>query len=155
VPGTAVFLNADRDTTPLALRANVDHNRILHEDVVILLVETLRVPHVPPADRIVIDHVVFVRDDITHVTARYGFQEEPDVPAALRLADARGLESKIDVETASYFLSRMTLVPTRGGGMARWRKKLFLTLVRNSADPVRYFNLPVERTVVMGSQVEF
>ncbi|MDX6647733.1 MAG: system potassium uptake protein [Miltoncostaeaceae bacterium] len=155
VPGCAVFLNANRQTTPLALRANVDHNHVLHQDVVIILVEILRVPHVSAADRIVIDHVVFLRDDITHVTARYGFLDEPNVPDALRLAVAKGLESEIDVDGTSYFLSRISLQPTREPGMARWRKKLFVGLARNSADPVQYFGLPAGRTVVMGSQIEF
>jgi len=155
VPGTAVFLNANRETTPLALRANVDYNHILHQDVVIILIETMRVPHVRPAERIVIDHMVFHRDDITHVTARYGFMDDPSVPDALRLAADKGLESEIDLEGASYFLSRITLRATREPGMALWRKRLFVGLARNSADPVQYFGLPEERTVVMGSHVEF
>jgi KUP system potassium uptake protein len=155
VPGAAVFLNANRETTPLALRANLEHNHVLHQDVVILTVEMTRVPHVRPSDRVVIDHVGFLHDDITHVTARFGFQDEPDVPAALRLAARKGLESAISVEGASYFLSRMTLVPTRDPCMRMWRKRLFVALARNSADPVQYFRLPVDRTVVMGSQIEF
>jgi K+ transporter len=92
VPGAAVFLNANKETTPLALRANLEHNHVLHHDVVILTVEMTRVPHVRPSDRVVIDHVGFLHDDITHVTARFGFQDEPDLPggaAARRPAGPR------------------------------------------------------------------
>ena len=85
VPGTAVFLNATIDTTPLALRANVEHNHVLHERVVIVSIEFAKVPHVPAAERLtIIDDLGYRDDGITHLTARFGFQDEPDVPATLR-----------------------------------------------------------------------
>ena len=84
VPGTAVFLNRGKVSTPLAMRANVEHNRILHEHVVILSVETLPVPHVPDADRLVLDDLGYSDDGITHITARFGYMDEPDVPACPR-----------------------------------------------------------------------
>jgi KUP system potassium uptake protein len=153
VRGTAVFLNPSIETTPLALRANVEHNHILHEDVVVVSVETTRAPHVPPSARLVVDDLGYQQDRVTHITARYGFKDEQSVPEALRLAAARGLESEIDVDDATYFLSRITIVRTDAPGMAGWRKRLFITLSRNAADPVRYFGLPPERTVIIGSQV--
>jgi KUP system potassium uptake protein len=156
VRGTAVFLHANKQTTPLALRANVEHNRILHHDVVVFSIEPLKVPHTPESERFVIDNLGFVDDDITHVTARFGYQDETDIPATLGLAAKRELlESKINVQDASYFLSRITIVPTDAPGMAKWRKKLFQAISKTSADPVEYFALPLERTVVMGSQIEF
>jgi KUP system potassium uptake protein len=155
VPGTAVFLNSKIDTTPLALRANVEHNHTMHESVVILSLETFRVPHLPDSERVVIDDLGFTDDGISHVTARYGFQDDHDVPRALALCAREGLESEVDVEGASYFLSQITVVPTRAPGMRRWRKRLFAVVARNSANPVEQFSLPLERTLVVGARIEF
>ncbi|MEA2297192.1 MAG: system potassium uptake protein [Solirubrobacteraceae bacterium] len=152
--GTAVFLNARADTTPLALRANVEHNHVLHENVVIVSVATLNVPHVPPSERLVIDDLGYRDDGITHLTVRFGFQDEPDIPAALRLAVEEGLESELDVENASYFVSRISLVRTGAPGMSGWRKRLYMAIYRNAANPVEYFALPGERTVMTGGQIE-
>jgi KUP system potassium uptake protein len=154
-PGTAVFLNANKETTPLAMRASVEHSNALHQNVVILSIETLRVPNVPEVRQVSIDDLGYRDDGISHVTARLGFQDGVDVPHLLELAVARGLERECDVPSASYFLSRMTIVPTTAPTMQRWRKKLFLAVARNAANPVTYFGLPDERTVVMGSHVGF
>ena len=91
-PGTAVFLNADKETTPLAMRANVEHNHALHRNVVILSIETLNVPNVPETEQVAIDDLGYRDDGISHVTARLGFQDEVDVPHLLRSpsAGARG-----------------------------------------------------------------
>ena len=152
VSGTAVFLNPSRETTPLALRANVEHNHVLHERVVIVTVQSETVPRVQPGDRVRIDDLGFDDDNIAHVTARFGFQEEPNVPQALRLANENGLECDIDVEGPTYFLSRATIRVTDAAGMARWRKRLF-ALSHNAANPIEYFGLPPERTITMGSQI--
>ncbi|MGZ4594118.1 MAG: potassium transporter Kup, partial [Actinomycetes bacterium] len=126
VPGTAVFLNRGKNTTPLAMRANVEHNHILHEHVVILSIETLPVPYVAVADRIVLDDLGYTDDGITHVSGRFGYMDEPDVPSLLRLAVAAGLESQVEVDDASYFLSTIELRPGDAPGMTRWRKRLFV-----------------------------
>ena len=152
VPGTAVFLNADATRTPLALRYNVEHNRVLHEHVVVVSVETAGVPYVPEEERIEVDDLLIPDDGIALVKLRYGFEDEPDVPAALRQAEAHGLH--VDVENASYFLSRITIAPTRSRGMARWRKRLFTAMSRNAAGRVQYFCLPDDRVVAFGSQIE-
>ncbi len=123
--------------------------------MVILSIETLNFPNVPQADQVIIDDLVYHDDGISHVAARLGFQDEIDVPRILSQAVARGLEGDCNVSTASYFLSRMTIVPTDAPGMPKWRKKLFMAVARNSADPVAYFGLPDDRTVVMGSHVTF
>jgi KUP system potassium uptake protein len=154
-PRTAIFLNASPDTTPLALRANLEHNNTVHEVVVIVSVITERVPHIRAADRVTVDDLGYRDDGITHVTARYGFLDDVDVPRALRSASKR-LEAAehVDLRGASYFISRITILPTDAPGMARWRKRLFLALARNTSNPVAYFGLPDDRTIVMGSQVE-
>jgi KUP system potassium uptake protein len=154
-PGTAVFLSANKGTTPLAMRANVEHNNTLHANVVILSIETLKVPNMPADERVTIDDLGYRDDGISHVIARLGFQDEIDVPRLFAQAVELGLEGNCDVATASYFLSRMTIVPTDAPTMRRWRKKLFMAVARNAANPVTYFRLPDERTVVMGSHVTF
>ncbi len=152
VPGTAVFLNADATRTPLAMRHNVEHNRVLHEHVVVVSVETAGVPHVPEAERIEVDDLLIPDDGIALVKLRYGFQDEPNVPVALREAEAHGLH--VDVDEATYFLSRITIAPTGSRGMARWRKRLFTTMSRNAAGRTQYFGLPYDRVVAFGSQIE-
>ncbi|HEY2793976.1 MAG TPA: potassium transporter Kup [Micromonosporaceae bacterium] len=155
VPGTAVFLNAVPDTAPLALRANVEHNHVLHEAVIVFSIQFARVPHVPDSERLKIDDLGDAHDGITHVTALFGFQDDPDVPRALSLEKAKDIEVGTDIASATYFLSRMTIVRTDAPGMPRWQKRLFLTMAHNAANPVEYFNLPIDRTISMGAQIEF
>ena len=154
VPGTAIFLDPNSSTTPLALRYNVEHNRVLHEHVVVFTAETVRVPHVADEDRIELDDLIIPDDGIVLVTARFGFQDEPNVPSALRLAKELG-ELDMDIDAATYFLSRVTVAPTDAPGMTRWRKRLFSVISRNSADRASYFGLPEERVVSFGSAIEF
>jgi KUP system potassium uptake protein len=153
-PRPAVFLHGNPETTPLALRAEVEHNHSVHETVVILLVRTLDAPHVDTADRVTVDDLGYRDDGITHVTARFGFRDVHDVPGALRLAAARGLEGRVDVGRVSYFLSRVTLQRGDEAGMRPWRKQLFIALSRNQAHQSEYYALPEHRTVTMGSIIE-
>ncbi|MEA2404667.1 MAG: system potassium uptake protein, partial [Thermoleophilaceae bacterium] len=153
VPGTAVYLDPNSQTTPLALRYNVEHNHILHEHVVVFTAVTEGVPHVSDENRVEIDDLIIPDDGIVLVTAHFGFQDQPDVPAALRLATEKGLE--MDVGDASYFLSRVNIEPTSRPGMARWRKRLFARMARNAADRGSYFKLPEDRVVSFGSTIEF
>jgi KUP system potassium uptake protein len=154
VPSTAVFLNRGKDTTPLAMRANVEHNQVLHEHVLILSIETMPVPHVPAAERLEIDDLIYKDDRIIHVTARIGYMDEPSVPRLLPLIREADLESPLDDGKLSYFLSRIELQLGDTPGMSRWRKRLFLATARLSADATEYFQLPRERTVIMGSRIE-
>jgi KUP system potassium uptake protein len=154
VPGTAVFLNRGSTTTPLAMRANVVHNHALHEHVVVMSIETQPVPYIADDKRLVISDLGFRDDNISHVTARFGFQEMPNVPEVLRDANERGLEASVDVSDASYFLSKIELVASATPGMSRWQKRLFLATAELAADPVDYFVLPRDRTVLLGSQCE-
>jgi len=155
VPGTAVFLNRNIETVPLAMRANVEHNHALQEAAVVLAIQTARVPHVAKEDRLTVDDLGFSDDGITHLTACFGFQDDPNIPELLKLAaEDEDIECEIDVDDCSYFLSRITIVPTKAPGMRMWRKRLFTAISRNSTQPSEYFSLPDERTVVMGSHIE-
>jgi KUP system potassium uptake protein len=153
VPRTAVYLNANRETTPLALRENFRHNDTVHETVLIVSVQTIDVPHVQESKRVLVDELGYRDDGICRVTARFGFQDDIDVPRALAMS-VQQMEGEVDLDTASYFVSRTTVVPTAAAGMSRWRKRLFVSVLRNAANPVAYFKLPDDRTVVMGTHVE-
>jgi len=154
VPGTAVFLNRGKATAPLAMRANVVHNHVLHEHAVILSIETPPIPYVAIDDRVVIDDLGYADDGITHVTANFGYMEEPNVPGALALAGEAGLERAIDLDETSYFLSTIEIRMGNAPGMARWRKRLFVATSRLTTDAAEYFSLPREGTVIMGSRIE-
>jgi KUP system potassium uptake protein len=154
VAGTAVYLNARRETTPLALRAGVEHTHALHETVVIISIVTTKAPYVPESERLVIDDLGYGDDGISHLTAHYGFQDALDVPRLLAFAHQTGLEREVDVDNAVYFLSQISITPTPAPGMRQWRKRLFVAMARNAASPVDYFHLPRERTVSLGSTIE-
>jgi KUP system potassium uptake protein len=156
VPGVAVFPHPNKETTPLALRANVDHNHVLHRQVVIVSMSTVNLPHVPASEAFTLDDLGHADDGIQHVEVQVGFSDSPDIPRALRAACATG---RLDPELersgqVSYFVSRGGVRRTRAPGMPRWRKALFVVLAHNAADPAAYFGLPPERTVTMGSDVD-
>jgi KUP system potassium uptake protein len=155
VRGTAVFPHPGKDTTPLALRANLEHNHVLHEHVLIVSARPEGVPHVEPAQMLAADDLGYSDDGIVHLTVRFGFFDNPDIPAAVARAAAEGLvPSEVDAATASYFLSRGSLRRTDEPGMSRWRKQLFIVLAHNAGDPAEFFGLPRNQTVVMGSDVD-
>jgi KUP system potassium uptake protein len=154
VPGTAVFLNPGTETTPLALRAQVAHNGVLQEKVVIVSLDRVGVPHVSPDDRFGVMLLGRGRYKVIYVNVRVGYRDDSNVPAALALARKRGLlERNLDLEGASYFLSRIQIVRTGERNLARWRKRIFLAMARNAASPIEHFGLPAARTVEVGSQV--
>ena len=154
VPGTAIFLNRGKATAPLALRANVEHNEILHEEVLILSIETMPAPHITDAERLQIDDLGYKDDRIIHVTARFGYMDQTNVPGLLPLIRDAAIESPLDEDRLSYFVSRIELVQGHAPGMSRWRKRLFIATSRITADAAEYFRLPRERTVIMGSRIE-
>jgi KUP system potassium uptake protein len=128
---------------------------VLHDCVIIVSLETERVPYVPESERLVIDDLGYTDDGICHITGRYGFQDRIDVPGLMRLAAERGgVEGSPDLSNPSYFVSRIQIVPSNRPGMSKWRKRLFLAISRNAANPVEVFHLPDNRTVVMGSHIE-
>jgi KUP system potassium uptake protein len=154
VPGTAVFLNRGKETAPLAMRANVEHNHVRHEHVIILAIETVPVPRVPDAERLEVDALGYREDGIIHVTASIGYMEAPDIAAILRLLDSEQTEGQIAVDEASYFLSKLDLTRGKEKTMPGWRKRLFIGTSKFSTDASVYFGLPEERTVIMGERVE-
>jgi KUP system potassium uptake protein len=156
VPGTAVFPHPTKETTPLALRANLEHNHVVHGCVVIISGMTENVPHIPWSERLTVDHLGDRSDGILHVSARFGFQDRTDFPEVIRRVARRtgATEGQLDPDTASYFVSRITLRRTRLPGMSAWRKQLFIGMAHNAASQAEFLCLPAERTVVMGAQVD-
>ncbi|MGW1912648.1 potassium transporter Kup [Streptomyces sp. NPDC002076] len=154
IPGTAVFLNRGKQTAPLAMRANVEHNHVRHDQVVILSLATEPVPRVPADQRIVVDDLGYADDGIIHVTARFGYMETPDVPGTLAMLDPSRTEGPLHLDQASYFLSKIELRRGKAPTMAPWRKRLFIATSYITADAAEYFGLPRDRTVIMGSHIE-
>ncbi len=155
VPGTAIFLNPNMETTPLALRTEVDRIHALQEHVIIASIDQPSVPHVDPAKRFSVQTLGAEPYCLLCVIVRVGYRDRVDVPAALaRAQEQELLAPELDLVHASYLVSRISIVPSRAPGMRRWRKRIFLAMARNAASPIDAFRLPPERTVVMGSQVQ-
>jgi KUP system potassium uptake protein len=154
VPGTAVFLNRGETTAPLAMRANVEHNHVLHEQVIIMSVDVQPVPRVPESERVTVDNLGYNRDGIIFVSARFGYMEASDVPAALRLLDLSQTEGQVDIDDASYFLSKLELTVGDEPTMAKWRKNLFVTTSYITADAASFFKLPRDNTVIIGARID-
>ncbi len=149
VPGTAFFLTANPEGTPIALLHNLKHNKVLHERNVVLTIITDEVPQVNPANRL-------SRQDLGHgfhrMIAHYGFMEEPNVPELLALAPFDG--EPLKVHKTTFFLSRETIVPHRSSSMKRWRQWLFSVMARNAQSAGAFYRIPANRVVELGMQVE-
>ncbi|MDT7553999.1 MAG: system potassium uptake protein [Pseudonocardiales bacterium] len=154
-PGTAICLTAGKGTMPLALRENVEHNNVVHQAVVVVSVETHNVAHIHRDERVVVDDLGYRDDGIMHVSVHCGFQDDHNVLDALRQAVELGLESEIDIDNATYFVSRITIVCGDAPGMSTWRKKLFLAMANTSTNPIEVFHLPEHRIVTIGSYIDF
>ena len=152
VPGTAIYPDGSGDTVPLALRASVDRLGVLEESVVIVSAESVNSPHVDPNEQVCIDDGSSRTEGIALVTARFGFQDTQDVPAALQRAIDDGLED-VDLDHASYLLSRTRIAVTDDPEMPLWRKRLFVLMARTEVDPADDMSLPGERTIVIVSEV--
>jgi len=148
VPGTAIFFTADSDAVPPALMHNLKHNRVLHDQNVILTIETVRVPFVRMSERVV---YAPINDRFARVSLRFGFMETPNVTRALNLARREGL--KFDVMTTSFFLGRRKVVLGTNTGFARMLDRVFIALGRFAADPSDYFQLPRDRVVELGARI--
>jgi KUP system potassium uptake protein len=149
VPGTAVFLSAEKGSTPFALLHNLKHNKVLHEQNLFVTVLHHETPWIGFDKRCQIEPL---GHDCWQVTLHFGFKNDPDVPDALKLVQGRGVQ--LDEMETSYFLSRDTVIPTFGGGMALWREKLFASMHRNAAAAADFLNLPTNRIVELGTKVE-
>ena len=149
VPGTAVFLSAASEGVPHSLRHNIKHNKVLHEHNVIVTVQFERVPTVADAAHA---EIVDVGESFSRIILRYGFMEQPDVPASLQRAERCGIGLELD--DVSFFLGRQTIIPTKLPGMALWRERLFALMVRSAETPMEFLKLPSPRVIELGSQVE-
>ena len=149
VPGTAVFLSAAVEGVPHALRYNIRHNKVLHEQNVIVTVQFERVPFV---DAVAHADIVDLGAGFSRIVLRYGFMQKADVPDSLRRAEHRG--KGLDLDDVSFFLGRQTIIPTALPGMALWRERLFALMVRSAETPMEFLKLPTGKVIELGSQVE-
>lgn len=150
VPGQAVFLTGNPNIVPHAMLHNIKHNKVLHERNIMVTVITRDVPYVPDQERI---RVEVLDKRFQRVFVYYGFKDQPDIPNALELA-YKQLEVEFDMMHISFFISRDRLIHTVGDGMAPWREKLFISMQRNTSPVSDFYQIPPNRVVEMGSQIE-
>jgi KUP system potassium uptake protein len=149
VPGTAVFLTSDRTGIPVVLLHHLKHNKVLHERVILLSIEGEDVPQVPPEERVELNDF---GEGLFQVIGHFGFMETPDVPRLLELLETRGLRAR--PRETSFYLGRETLLPTGTSRLPRWRKKLFILMARNAQSATGFFNLPPNRVLELGAQIQ-
>ena len=148
VPGTAIFLTGDPDSAPTSMMHSLKHYKVLHENNIILTIETAPQPRVPASERAAIERI---NPWLTRLILRFGYMEDPNVPRALGQCRKQGL--KFDIMQTSFFLSRRSLIASAEIGMPLWQDKIFILLARNAADATSYFRLPTDRVVEIGTQV--
>ena len=148
VPGTAIFLTSDPLVAPAALMHNLKHNKVLHERILIVSVKTEGLPRVSAANR---HEVEVLSDDFTAITLRFGFMENPRVPAAL--VELRKAGIKFDIMTTSFFLGRRTLKTSTNSEMPAWQDRLYVSLAHKSANATDFFSIPSDRVVELGAQL--
>jgi len=149
VPGTAIFLTSTRNRVPHALLHNLKHNKVLHERVVFLTIVTEDIPYVPDEERYEISPLGC---NFFSMAAHYGFKDDPDVPELLEDCGRKGFT--FDMMETSFFVSRETLIATVTPGMALWREKLFVSMSKNATKASEFFQVPTNRVVELGTQVE-
>jgi len=148
VPGTAVFFTSTPDFAPTALLHNLKHNKVLHENNVILTIDVADTPRVKSADRV---RITPVGERFKRVVLKFGYMESPNVPKALAIARKHGWQ--FDIMLTSFFLSRRALKPSPQSEMPRWQDRLFIGLARSSSDASEFFQIPTGRVVEIGTQV--
>lgn len=149
VPGSAVFMTTSLDSVPHALLHNLKHNKVLHDRNVLLTVEVQEIPVVEKGDRLIIEAL---GNEFYSIKLRFGFAEDPNVPRVLESCEACGLP--FDMMDTTFFLSRETLVPTADKGMPLWRDKIFAFMHRNAEPATAYFQIPGNRLIELGTQVD-
>jgi KUP system potassium uptake protein len=151
VPGTAIFLTATPEATPHALLHNLNHNKVLHERVVFLTVDVTNSPWIDMKDACEVEDM---GNNCFRVIIHFGFMNQPDITQALKACEPKGLTFNM-MET-SFFLSREKIVPvaTIESGMPMWREHLFAAMARNAGTAVDHFNIPTNRVIELGTQVE-
>ena len=149
VPGTAIFLRGESDGVPHALLHNLSHNKVLHERVVFFTVHVVEEPYVQESQQV---QVIDLGHQCYQLNVHYGFKDEPDIPKVLSLCDCLGLPFEM-MET-SFFIARQTVISTPGAGMATWREHLFVAMSRNARGAADYYQIPTNRVIELGTQVE-
>ena len=150
VPGTAVFMTSDPEGAPLVLLHHLKHNKVLHQNVILLSVLSANVPEIPDSERV---KATPLREGFFRVNARYGFMETPFVPKVLASCKGEGIIA--EPRDTTYYLGRERLIPVGTSKLAKWRKSLFIFMSRNSRSATEFFNIPSNRVVELGAQIEF
>jgi KUP system potassium uptake protein len=149
VPGTAVFMTGDVHSVPTALLHNLKHNKVLHERVVLMHVETEDIPHVPEEKRLEMEHL----DHNFHIIKlHYGFMDEPNIPRAL--AQCRVLQFRFNLMETSFFLRREKIVAAQHAPFTRWRKQIFILMSNIMLNATEFFRIPTNRVIELGGQIE-
>jgi KUP system potassium uptake protein len=148
VAGAAVFMQTDSVYAPSALMHNLKHNRVLHDILVFITLETTDEPRADPENRVSVKHLPL---GAWLVEARFGYMEQPDVPAALRACEAHGLS--IDPQQASYFLGRRVIRTSAKSALPFWQQRIFIMLTNQSARAIEFFRIPPDRVVELGMQM--
>ncbi|HEX9106914.1 MAG TPA: KUP/HAK/KT family potassium transporter, partial [Longimicrobiales bacterium] len=149
VPGLAVFMTRNTNGVPPVLLHHLKHNKVLHEQVVLLSVLTEEIPTVPKEERVRVEDL---GQGLFRVVARYGFMEDPNILAVLTEAEHEGLHFKLGSTT--FYLGRETLITTKKPGMVRWRKTLFALMSKNARSATAYYRIPPNRVVELGAHIE-
>jgi KUP system potassium uptake protein len=149
VDGTAIFLRGESDGVPHAMLHNLAHNKVMHERIVFLTVHIIDEPQAMPDARV---RVTLLGHGCYQLDVTFGFKDEPDIPAMLALCAEHGLP--FDMMQTSFFIARQTVISTPGAGMAPWREHLFVAMQRNARDAADYYQIPTNRVIELGTQVE-
>jgi len=149
VPGTAVFMTSDPSGAPVVLLHHLKHNKVLHETVILMSIEGEEIPKVRPEDRV---ELHALGEGFFQAVGHFGFTETPDVPSLLEALEAKGLRARL--RETSFYLGRETLIPNGPSPMSRWRKVLFIVMARNAQSATVFFNLPPNRVLELGAQIQ-
>ena len=149
VPGTAIFLYSRHLSLPFALLQNLDYNKVLHDQVILLTVVTHDIPYVMANNRLLVEDI---GEGFFRVTINIGFAQSTDVPFALGLIGEQGV--KLNLHEAMFFTGRETLVPSANPALNRWQERIFIFMFRNSSNPILFFNLPSNQALEIGTLVE-
>ena len=152
VPGTAIFMTRRNEGVPTTMLHNIKHNKVVHQKVFLLTVETEERSHLSEAERFEWSDL---GQGVYRVTLHFGFMEDPNIPDTLeRFGEVTGGPGRFNPMMTSYFLGRETLIPSRRPGMAIWREHLFASMMRNASSAAAFFSLPANQVIELGAQVE-
>ena len=149
VPGTAIFLYSRHLSLPFALLQNLEYNKILHDQVILLTVTTQDIPYVLAKDRLDVEDL---GENFFRVTIKFGFTQSPDIPHALALINQKGI--KLNLNEAMFFIGRETLIPSPNPELNSWQERIFIFMFRNASTPIVFFGIPSKQALEIGTLVE-